>query len=59
MPATEVKEGDRCPQCGTRGETAVHQHVEFGTVMLDFGWRCPKCGFVWGFELEGGAVRPT
>lgn len=66
MPSVAEKEGDRCPKCGARGETAVHQLTASEidgkfpylhgvvTSMVNVGWRCPECGHEWGFEPTEG-----
>ena len=59
--------GKKCPQCGAEGryngehEMAV-RNIEVGSVgpelikrnIVDVGWRCWKCGWEWGFELQEG-----
>lgn len=52
-------EGKKCPKCGAAGEvyqgeheTVAHQTKVSGVLVVDIGWRCGKCGFEWGFELD-------
>jgi C4-type Zn-finger protein len=39
-----------CPKCGMQeGATACRQYPNMSGV-IDVGWKCTKCGYMWGFE---------
>ena len=57
-PVTPDPDARPCPKCGHfcgRNHPAVRQgsRVIVGQTVgiVDVGWRCPQCGYEWGFEI--------
>ena len=48
----EHETAELCPKCKTTGETTIHEYETMPGTAIDIGWKCPKCGHEWGFEIN-------